>query len=136
MFDSILSLISRVFKRVFNDVRFLYAPVLLVLVFATLLVSILYNNTLWPIPLFSLVLAFIFSGQFKKKWPVVDFVFDITGRFFKRIFKDLFFLYAPVLLILAFAILWTSILHNETLWPIPLFALVLLFVFPNQFKKK
>ena len=52
---------------------------------------------------------------------MADFIFSLIYRFFRRVFKSLFYMYAPGVLTLGFAIIWIPILHNETIWPVPVF---------------
>jgi len=55
---------------------------------------------------------------------------NLMTRFFKRIFKSLFFVYAPVILVLAFALFYLKLFPDGPLWPIPVFVVLVIIYFP------
>lgn len=56
-------------------------------------------------------------------------IMEFIGRFFKRLFKSLFSMYAPALLTLLFAIVLVQIFPDGPIWPVPIFLIFMLVIF-------
>ncbi|PQL29981.1 hypothetical protein C5L22_04880 [Pantoea ananatis] len=59
---------------------------------------------------------------------------NIICRFFRIIFKSMIEVYAPPFLILTFAVIFVQIFPEGPLWPIAVFVLIVIMVFPRIFK--
>jgi len=59
---------------------------------------------------------------------------NLIKRFFKRVFKSLFGLYAPSLLTCAFAFIWIHFFPDGPLWPVPVFLIFIIYIFVHHLK--
>nr|WP_025901994.1 hypothetical protein [Tatumella sp. UCD-D_suzukii] len=60
-----MNLAIRIFKRLFRSLFSMYGPALLTLLFAAVLVQFFPDGPIWPVPVFLVLMLFIFGRYVK-----------------------------------------------------------------------
>lgn len=53
---------------------------------------------------------------------------NLLGRFFRRLFRSMVYPYAPGVLTLAFAIVFVRFFPDGPIWPIGIFAIIMVYI--------